>query len=55
MKRKKNEKNCYTCKKRRENCKEFPRNVCEWLDFVCADYKPRKLGKVILDQDAANA
>ena len=42
-------KNCYSCKKRKENCTKFPKSVGEWLDFVCAEYKPREFSPVVLD------
>jgi len=44
-------KNCFTCNVKRDKCKKLPKNVSEWLDFVCKDWKPRELGEVVLDKE----
>jgi len=42
-------KNCYTCSVKRNKCKKLPEHVMDWLTFVCKDWKPRDLGRVVLD------
>jgi hypothetical protein len=47
--------NCYTCNVKRNKCKKLPKNVSEWLYFVCKDWKLRDLGMVVLDNGVSNA
>jgi hypothetical protein len=47
-------KNCYTCNVPRDKCKKLPRSVGDWLKFVCDDWEPREMGKVVLMEQKCN-
>jgi hypothetical protein len=48
-------KNCYTGSVKRNKCRKLPKSVGKWFNFVCKNWKPRDLGPVALDCEAADA